>query len=167
MPGQTGRSRALEMSGRLPHYVYRCFDADGDLIYIGCTSNVARRIGAHRRGEKAASRWIKHFYFRHEVEGPFPTRAAGLEAEAAAIQRERPVFNMNSTGLARWAHNDIAAYLIERGRLALAVETACRCWRETRAAGACDSWCTAHVAEGVLPIWEWSDPCEGVEDGAA
>ena len=133
------------------HYLYRCFDADGDLIYIGCTSNVKRRLSAHRASRALASRWLSAFMARHEIEGPFPDRAAGLAAERRAIQSEQPLFNYQqrggSDGAAWMTREPVAAYLIERGCIDLATETACGCWREVREAGYFDpKLCLAHRA---------------------
>lgn len=133
------------------HYVYRCYDKDGGLLYIGCTKNVERRIAAHRRGGKAASRWLAVFMDRHEVEGPFRGRDLGREVESFAIQSERPLFNIQHTAsenrAASMQWGSIARYLVDRGHVELARATACECWRETREAGARDLWCVAHEDE--------------------
>lgn len=128
-------------------YVYRCYDVDGDLIYIGCTSNVKKRIATHLRGGKAASRWLAVSMVRHEVEGPFADRAAALAAESAAISAERPVFNLQHGGELWSAYKAVVgSYLVERGHVQLALDTTCGCWRETREAGEFDPWCSVHVA---------------------
>lgn len=31
-----------------PHFVYRCFDADGRLLYVGLTKNPEQRLAGHR-----------------------------------------------------------------------------------------------------------------------
>lgn len=166
----TSRSHAYHFGvGRLAdHFVYRCYDADGLLLYIGCTSNVARRVAAHRRasGGSKASRWLRVTMTRYEIEGPFRGRDAGRDAERDAIQAERPLFNyqqQNAVGFAAWmTRRPIALYLIERGHIELAVETVCACWRETREAGAFDDFCAAHVAARVagltdLPMYDDDD----------
>lgn len=153
LPGQTRRSSLHHSvaAADAPHFLYRCYDADGDLIYIGCTRNVKRRIDAHLRGGRAASRWLAVFMTSHEVEGPFPNRATALAAEARAITLEQPVFNIQQ----RLVHNSsvttrlIARYLVERGYQELAIATACTCWRESREAGLRDSWCDAHAGTSL------------------
>jgi hypothetical protein len=150
--GQTARSRAHHFGPNryADHYVYRCYDTDGDLLYIGCTIDATKRIAAHRRGTggAVASRWLSEFMDRYEVEGPFKGRDAGREAERLAIQAEQPLFNYQQRAginLAAWmTRNPIAEYLIERGRLDLALETVCSCWRETKDVGAFDSFCVPH-----------------------
>lgn len=153
------------------HFVYRCYDKDGDLIYIGCTVNVKKRIGEHKRGGRKhpASRWLAVSMVRHEIEGPFPGLRAGRKAEAAGIRLEQPVFN---TQWRREANSSIyrggaARYLVERGHLALALETACTCHDILADLGSCAPWCEPHVVEGVLPIYEiGAEWCEGMEDAS-
>jgi hypothetical protein len=95
IPGQTQRSRARHVSADLPHHLYRCYDADGVLLYIGCTSDVEKRMASHRRGNGIGpSRWLAAHMARYEVDADrYPNRYAGQDAEAAAIFTEQPVFN--------------------------------------------------------------------------
>lgn len=138
------------------HYLYRCYDDAGTLLYIGCTSNVKRRMSAHRAGKQAASRWLAVTMTRYEVEGPIRGRDAARRAEHAAIQTEQPLFNFqcrNGIGIAAWmTRRPIAVYLVERGHLDLALATVCTCWGETREAGCRDEWCYAHEAAEVAGI---------------
>jgi len=99
------------------HYVYRCFDADGELLYIGCTQNVARRMSGHRNNRRPrASRALQSLMASHTTEGPFPTRAEAEAAEAAAIRAEQPLLNIQSSGSPIWMQNvRLEQYLIERG----------------------------------------------------
>lgn len=152
------------------HYLYRCYDADGLLLYIGCTSNVSRRIAAHRSGagQAVASRWLSSaFMVRHEVVGPFAGREAGRDAERLAIHLEQPLFNYqeraNAEHAAWMTRAAVARYLVERDRLDLALETVCLCWRETRQANGFDSWCVAHMAAAEL----WLESHGYAERGAA
>lgn len=142
------------------HFIYRCYDADDLLLYIGCTSNVRRRIDAHRRGSgtSLASRWLSQFMARHEVVGPFAGRDAGRAAERVAIKSEQPLFNYQERagiGLAAWmTRAPIAHYLIEHDRLDLALDTLCLCWNETREANGFDEWCVPHMAEAEQTLRE-------------
>lgn len=70
-----------------PHQVYRYFDKDGTLIYVGCTLNARRRLAEHR----AASPWGGEIT-RMEV-ADFPSKEAGLNAEREAIRTESPKYN--------------------------------------------------------------------------
>jgi Nuclease subunit of the excinuclease complex len=68
--------------------LYRFFDADGALLYVGKSINVWRRLGAHRRGSE----------FYPEAASVTLQRGFGSEselaaAEAAAIRAERPRYN--------------------------------------------------------------------------
>lgn len=156
IPGQTSRSRAIRASRNADHWVYRCYDADGVLLYVGCTANVKKRIADHRRGNAGsrASRMLAVFMVSHEVDGPFLGRDAGRVAEAKAIRWEDPPFNMNERGeMYSRAKDSAGAYLVEHGRRDLAIELACTCWREARDAGLRDSWCSAHEGTDV-PLYD-------------
>lgn len=76
-----------------PHVVYRAYDADGHLLYIGCTVNLRRRIHQHLW----ASPWWRRAVVRVTVE-EHPTRAAALDAETRAIVTEHPAHNSVGNG---------------------------------------------------------------------
>jgi predicted GIY-YIG superfamily endonuclease len=79
-----------------PHYVYRCFDDQGRLLYIGCTYDVDQRLEEHRY-IKRSSFWINSVELTTaEIH---PDRASALAAEAAAIRSEQPPFNVANTSL--------------------------------------------------------------------
>ena len=129
------------MSDLRPHYLYRCYDADGLLLYIGCTSNVRRRMGAHRRGDgkSKASAWLSACMVRHEVSGPLAGLELARAAETAAIRAESPLFNAHGYGGGTWLlDRPIAHYLMEQGHLELAEATLCHCRIRT------DAWCYVH-----------------------
>lgn len=131
------------------HFVYRCYDADHVLLYIGCTLNVKKRIAAHRRGDNAkASRWLAACMDTYDVTGPYANEADGKFAEADAIRTEQPLFNYQARATehqAAWmTRRAVASYLIERGHQGLADETLCGCWPEYQAIGELDPHCDAH-----------------------
>lgn len=78
-----------------PHYVYRCFDKGGALIYIGVARDVRARLANHKggRGNKGvATRTVR-------VETTeYPDRAHALAAEAQAIFDEAPELNVRHNG---------------------------------------------------------------------
>lgn len=70
-----------------PHFVYRCYDADRRLLYVGCTRQPAKRWQSHGdkpwRPQVVAIEWEPHPDFR-----------SGRAAERDAIQTERPAYNV-------------------------------------------------------------------------
>jgi hypothetical protein len=71
-----------------PTELYRMYDADDQLLYIGVTCNKAARWHSHRRN----SAWWK-LVARKELT-TYPDRSAALTAELAAIQAEKPLHNI-------------------------------------------------------------------------
>jgi prophage antirepressor-like protein/predicted GIY-YIG superfamily endonuclease len=70
-----------------PHTLYRFFDRNGRLLYVGITHNPAARLKAH----SATQAWWKRVAeVRMES---YPSRDAVLEAESQAIRGENPRFN--------------------------------------------------------------------------
>lgn len=67
--------------------LYRHYNENGDLLYVGVSLNLAARLNQHA----TTSQWF-HQIFRVEVEW-FDTREAALNAERAVIVLERPLFN--------------------------------------------------------------------------
>lgn len=112
------------------HFVYRCYDVDGVLLYIGCTTDVPKRLKGHftASASTTTSWWLSLFYADHTIEGPFRGRDAGRAAESAAIRDEFPIFNQQSTGLPRHQVLQRAAtYLVEHDHRSLAIDTCCIC----------------------------------------
>lgn len=70
----------------LPHYVYRCYDADDRLLYVGCSYNPPSRFRQHRStewyGDVARTRLVV-----------FPDRRKALDMERLAIETEGPIHN--------------------------------------------------------------------------
>jgi hypothetical protein len=67
--------------------VYRMFDANGELLYVGVSANMGVRIAGH-----SEKRWFP-LVTTIRLEW-FPTRAAAEAAEAKAIRTERPQINI-------------------------------------------------------------------------
>ena len=89
--------------------LYRYYDADDELLYVGMTGDLAEREVEHIRD----STWMD-FAARSTIER-FPTRDEAEEAERDAIRSEVPLFNI--------AHNDtpgatlrLVEYLIKQNR---------------------------------------------------
>jgi excinuclease UvrABC nuclease subunit len=77
-----------------PHQfrLYRHFDADGNLLYIGVSLNAFARLAQHRD----SSSWFSEI--ANVTFQAFETREAVLEAEASAIQAENPKYNVHHKG---------------------------------------------------------------------
>lgn len=69
------------------HAVYRMFNEDGRLLYVGLTGRLSHRLGNH-----AEKRWFPQVA-TIELEW-FPTKAAAALAEQHAIRNERPLLNI-------------------------------------------------------------------------
>lgn len=91
-----------------PTVLYRLFDADDRLLYIGITCNTAQRWESHR-GSKP---WW-HLVARKELTA-YPDRSAALTAERAAIRAEAPLHNI--TGNPRSDRLDV--HLVLKGERA-------------------------------------------------
>ena len=67
--------------------LYRHFDKDGVLLYVGVSGRLMRRLKEHHQNASWFSRIA-----RVDVEH-YPDRQSVLKAEIEAIQREKPLFN--------------------------------------------------------------------------
>ncbi|MBZ6290342.1 GIY-YIG nuclease family protein [Streptomyces olivaceus] len=71
--------------------LYRFFDTDGALLYVGITYDIEQRFASHSN----SSPWWKDIASEriewHE------TRSLALAAESAAIKAERPRYNINGS----------------------------------------------------------------------
>lgn len=70
-----------------PTDVYRLYDEQGRLLYIGISGNLPQRLMLHSRDKE----WWPRVS-RAEAE-EHPTRRAAFDAEYAAILSEAPLFN--------------------------------------------------------------------------
>lgn len=71
------------------HYVYRCFNAAGDLLHVGATSDYDARVKEYEKRPEVA------FIGRRE----HPTRAAAFAAEREAIREQQPLWNLQGKGV--------------------------------------------------------------------
>lgn len=73
-----------------PHRVYRCYDADDTLIYVGATClTLDKRMAVHAKKNPEVVRQSA----RVEVT-EYPDRDSALEAESRAIDTEHPTLNI-------------------------------------------------------------------------
>lgn len=77
--------------------VYRFFDADGDLLYIGRTASMGVRLAEHASTNGRSSHWFKKA--RTIKVEHFDSTTAAFHAEREAIRAEHPRFNVkHNTG---------------------------------------------------------------------
>ena len=78
-----------------PHVLYRMFDADSRLLYVGISVHGPDRLNGHRHDKpwwpEIATVQMKHF----------PNRSAALQAEQAAIRTDNPKYNIAHKPLTR------------------------------------------------------------------
>lgn len=70
------------------HFVYRLFDSDDHLLYVGCTKHIERRLKNHRYD----NRHFFHRIARITQQGPF-THEHARHLESRLIDELRPDFN--------------------------------------------------------------------------
>lgn len=80
------------------YVVYRFYDADDRLLYVGMTWNLPNRIAQHRRTE-----WFKKERVRTEVVRVGPEREA-RRLEREAIRTESPKYNVSQNPEHRGRH---------------------------------------------------------------
>src|SRR6516165_2240870 len=68
--------------------LYRHFDGNGQLLYVGISLSTVSRLSQHRHG----SDWFAEI--RNVTIEDFPTREAAVAAEQAAIAAEKPRYNL-------------------------------------------------------------------------
>lgn len=92
-------ARPHDLSACEPHYVYRVFDAQDRLLYVGCTIDPEARMAVHKSfgNPNPASAAIAMHGARHEVV-EYPTYDEARAAETAAIYAEAPHFNFAHNG---------------------------------------------------------------------
>jgi hypothetical protein len=81
------RSMSAEVLDAATH-LYRHFDKDGVLLYVGISLSAIKRLGEH----KDCSHWFNSIA-RVDIQ-QFPTRQAALAAERIAISTEMPKHNI-------------------------------------------------------------------------
>lgn len=86
-------------------YLYRLFDRQGVLLYVGITKDLSRRWKEHQRG--------KAWYSQHSrmTTDKYDTWDLAHEAEIAAIVTEYPVYNVADVPLERRLTKDLSRLL--------------------------------------------------------
>lgn len=91
----------------MTHYVYRYFNAEGRLLYVGCSKDPMARYRTHRQDSRL---WINEVARGHI--SVFPDQATALAAEKAAIVAEKPLYNKTHRweGREGWGAQDYIDY---------------------------------------------------------
>lgn len=71
--------------------LYRHYDVDGRLLYVGISLSAIQRLCAHQKSD-----WSK--YIASVSVKTYATRASALLAERSAIKSEAPIFNAMHNG---------------------------------------------------------------------
>lgn len=86
------------------HFVYRLHDAEGEVLYVGLSKNVASRLRAHirdvQRGNEAKAQWLPQVRDISMV-GPLAWLEA-LDRERDEIERLQPIGNQMYTRRHGW-----------------------------------------------------------------
>lgn len=90
------------------HQLYRHFDADGTLLYVGMSMRALVRLASHR----ATSEWFRDIS-RVQIE-TFPSRWEAEEAERTAIETEYPIFNLKGAVKPRAIFDEEANELLRK-----------------------------------------------------
>lgn len=88
-----------------PHIVYRYFDANDRLIYVGCTRSPKQRMDQHRMGSWWHSQSVR---VRLLV---FPNKEYARWKETQAIATENPRWNVRDRDRGLWTADDYADFL--------------------------------------------------------
>lgn len=103
-------TRARRPGDESPHYVYRHYNDDGVLLYVGCTYDPRTR----RAGHKQSSWWFpQRATTRLTV---YPNRLHALRVEREVIGSEHPLWNVR--------HQDYTAWDVEQVRRAAQIAEA-------------------------------------------
>lgn len=88
------------------HYVYRAFDQDNRLVYVGCSKNLFDRLIHHRNNS-----WWSPQVSRVTAR-VYPDKLSGRRAEQEAIATEMPRWNVQGRWATRhtWSPSDYADY---------------------------------------------------------
>lgn len=84
-----------ELGDEVPTALYRLYDPNGELLYVGVTGDLRTRFAQHAATKPWWSEVAKKTVTWHM------TRGSALAAESAAIRTEQPHCNVLDTGVVR------------------------------------------------------------------
>lgn len=100
-PIDRGTPASLRSSDSRPSYVYRHYDGDGRLLYVGCTVDPKTR----QLGHQQSSWWFNQSAkVRMTI---YPNRLHALRVEREAILHERPIWNVRHQDYSTWGRDQI------------------------------------------------------------
>lgn len=79
----------------LEHTVYRCYDAEDRLLYVGCTRDIGARMQVHLCSMDNPASVVIARRMERMTETKYPSKASGQAAEREAIRNEEPLFNLH------------------------------------------------------------------------
>lgn len=85
------------MNADRTHYVYEARDADGVVLYVGCTKRPLARHHEHMAGNGEGRGWFQDRAASWTFSGPYPI-AVARRIEHERIATEQPVYNGTSLG---------------------------------------------------------------------
>ena len=74
----------------MAYFLYKVFDKNKQLLYVGFTNNISRRFSQHKGKE-----WFKLMASFESI--PFATEIECKEAEEDCIKEQNPVYNLQHT----------------------------------------------------------------------
>lgn len=84
-----GHASVYKRLGKAQTCVYRCYDINGELLYIGCSIDPHKRIREHRSEQRL---WATALLFRITID-VYENRVVAEHVEREAIKAERPHWN--------------------------------------------------------------------------
>jgi predicted GIY-YIG superfamily endonuclease len=81
-----------------PYIVYRLFDWDSDVVYVGVTMDLAQRVAQHARDQ----RWWIDIDLAVIVTDEFATLDGAADFEELLIRERQPRYNSEGVGRAKY-----------------------------------------------------------------
>lgn len=93
------RRESIDIAGSANEalWLYRWYDQEGNLIYVGLTNNPERRVASHR----SRAEWWPWAYRLDVTPEPIIGRVQAERVEGIVIEAERPIFNCDWSPMSR------------------------------------------------------------------
>lgn len=83
------------MNPNTAHVVYRCYDADDRLLYIGCTWDINSRLNVHASSWHNPVSYVLNLRMVRHTVAEYPDKQSARKAEREAIRDEQPLLNLH------------------------------------------------------------------------